>query len=82
MNDAEKSDPSNVAKHEKMKMPIRWIAPECLEFGKFSEKSDVWVFNKFRMKLFFFSVGPLAFFFMRCIPSAKLHLMPSNTANY
>ena len=29
------------------KVPVRWLAPECLRSRKFSHKSDVWAFGWF-----------------------------------
>lgn len=28
------------------KMPVKWLAPECLKYGVFTHKSDVWAFGK------------------------------------
>ena len=29
------------------KVPVRWLAPECLRSREFSHKSDVWAFGGF-----------------------------------
>lgn len=34
------------------KMPIKWLAPECIQLRTFTHKSDVWAFGKFSLKLF------------------------------
>lgn len=28
------------------KMPVKWLAPECLKYRVFTHKSDVWAFGK------------------------------------
>ena len=28
------------------KMPIKWLAPECIQLRTFTHKSDVWAFGK------------------------------------
>jgi serine/threonine protein kinase len=37
---------------EDQQLPIRWTAPEALEFSKFTHKSDVWSFGIMLWELF------------------------------
>lgn len=33
------------------KMPVKWLAPECLKYRVFTHKSDVWAFGKLTFTL-------------------------------
>ena len=33
-------------------MPVRWCAPEALQFGKFTAQSDVWAFGVVLWEMF------------------------------
>ena len=35
---------------EGTKFPIKWAAPEVIQFTRFSSKSDVWAYGKFIIK--------------------------------
>ena len=35
------------------KMPIKWLALECIQHRIFTHKSDVWAFGKYRFYQFF-----------------------------
>lgn len=38
-------------------MPIKWLALECIQFKKYTHKSDVWAYGK-QLRLFLSSIGP------------------------
>lgn len=38
------------------KFPVKWSAPEVIKYSKFSSKSDVWSFGKFKYPPFTFLI--------------------------
>lgn len=46
------------------KMPVKWLAPECLKYRVFTHKSDVWAFGKSNNIYGFFSAKTRMFFFL------------------
>ena len=38
-------------KSEKGKVPVRWLAPECLRHRLYTHKSDVWSYGKFTIAI-------------------------------
>ncbi len=39
-------------------LPIRWMAPESIQFGKFSAETDVWAFGIVLWEIFTFGKRP------------------------
>ena len=33
------------------KVPVRWLAPECLRYRLYTHKSDVWSYGEYTIKL-------------------------------
>ena len=53
------------------KVPVRWLAPECLRSREFSHKSDVWAFGRFASE-----GSSSTFTFILCLPSCVFPPLP------
>ncbi|KJE96332.1 protein-tyrosine kinase HTK98 [Capsaspora owczarzaki ATCC 30864] len=40
------------------KLPVKWMAPECLHYRKFSHSSDVWAFGVLAWEVFSYGAAP------------------------
>ncbi|KJE90844.1 tyrosine-protein kinase Srms [Capsaspora owczarzaki ATCC 30864] len=44
--------------HNRGKVPVKWMAPECINYRKFSHSSDVWAFGVLAWEVFSYGASP------------------------